>query len=78
NVALNVVALGAQTSIISVVGNDEDAASLIQLFQENKIKTDFLLKSDSRITTNKTRIISRNQQMMRLDAEITNDITEQE
>ena len=31
----------------------------------------------TRITTSKTRIISRNQQMMRLDAEMTNDLDQQ-
>ncbi len=31
-------------------------------------------KSNERITTNKTRIISRNQQMMRLDSEVTHDL----
>jgi rfaE bifunctional protein kinase chain/domain len=34
-----------------------------------------MIKSDTRITTNKIRIISRNQQMMRLDAEITSVLT---
>lgn len=33
-----------------------------------------MLKSSDRITTSKTRIISRNQQMMRLDAELTDDL----
>ncbi|MEI9808589.1 MAG: PfkB family carbohydrate kinase [Bacteroidota bacterium] len=33
-----------------------------------------IVRSNKRITTNKTRVISRNQQMMRLDAEITKDL----
>lgn len=74
NVALNTVALGAQTSIVSVIGNDEDGVALTHLFRQNGIDTSLLMVSDERITTNKTRIISRNQQMMRLDAEITSDI----
>jgi rfaE bifunctional protein kinase chain/domain len=48
------------------------------MFEENSIRTGYIVKSDARITTNKTRIISRNQQMMRLDAEITNDLNEVE
>jgi rfaE bifunctional protein kinase chain/domain len=39
------------------------------LLNENKIDTVYLLKSANRITTNKMRVISRNQQMMRLDSE---------
>jgi len=78
NVALNCAALGAETYIVSVVGKDEDGKQLTQLFEQNRIKTDFLLLSEKRITTNKIRIVCRNQQMMRLDAEITHDVEEKE
>ena len=78
NVALNLQSLGAQAFVISVMGDDEDAACLTQLFRDNSINTEYSLNSSSRITTNKTRIISRNQQMMRLDAELTNDLAEVE
>ncbi len=74
NTALNTIALGSATSIISVIGDDEDGKQLTQLFQKNGINTEHLVVSAKRVTTNKTRIISRNQQMMRLDAEITKDI----
>jgi rfaE bifunctional protein kinase chain/domain len=74
NVALNVKSLGAEVFVLSVTGNDDHAAILQQLLYENNIRTDYLLKSDDRITTNKIRVISRNQQMMRLDAEITSDL----
>ncbi|MEJ8818534.1 bifunctional heptose 7-phosphate kinase/heptose 1-phosphate adenyltransferase [Lacibacter sp. H407] len=74
NVALNIASLGASVSMISVVGNDEEGKQLQQLLQQQNIKTDFLLNSPKRITTSKTRIISRNQQMMRLDNEITTDL----
>lgn len=74
NVALNMASLGASVSMISVVGNDDDGKQLQELLQDKQIKTDFLLSSNKRITTSKTRIISRNQQMMRLDNEITADL----
>ena len=76
NVALNVQSLGAEVSVLSVIGSDEDGDRLEQLFKENNIYTNHLIRSSGRITTNKTRIISRNQQMMRLDAEITNDLND--
>jgi len=76
NVALNAQSLGAQTYVLSVVGKDEDGDKLEQMFSSNGIHTNYLVKTSERITTNKTRIISRNQQMMRLDAEITNDLNE--
>lgn len=74
NVALNTVSLGAETIILSVIGNDADGNELLQLLEQNKINTKYILRSDKRITTNKTRVMSRNQQMMRLDTEITADI----
>ena len=74
NVALNSVSMGAKTTIISVIGNDVDGKDLLSLLEKNHINTKYILTSNSRITTNKTRVMSRNQQMMRLDAEITKDI----
>ncbi len=74
NVALNCQSLGAQTFILSVIGDDKDGLFLEELFTENMIDTSYLVKSSGRFTTNKTRIISRNQQMMRLDAEMTDDL----
>lgn len=74
NVALNLASLRAQVSILSIMGQDDDGASLKALFQQQNIDTSYLLQSEHRITTNKSRIISRNQQMMRLDAEITKDL----
>lgn len=74
NVALNLASLGAQAFIISAAGADEDWQKLNRLFGENRINTDYSFTSSDRITTNKIRIIGRNQQMMRLDGEITSDL----
>ncbi len=74
NVALNLQSLGASVSVLSVLGKDDDGAQLTKLFEDNHINTSYLVHSEERITTNKIRIISRNQHMMRLDAELTSDI----
>lgn len=74
NVALNTASLGAKTAVIAVIGNDESGIALKQLLEEDNINTGHLVVTDKRVTTNKTRIMSRNQQMMRLDAEMTSDI----
>src|SRR5215467_1928866 len=74
NVALNCHSLGSQVFILSVTGDDNEGLLLEELLNENMIDTSYLLKSPSRITTNKTRIISRNQQMIRLDKEVTSDL----
>jgi rfaE bifunctional protein kinase chain/domain len=75
NVALNLASLGAKVSVLSMTGQDDDGAILKKMFDSSNIGTDYLLPSDSRITTNKSRIICRNQQMMRLDAEMTTDLS---
>lgn len=74
NVALNTASLGAQTTMISVIGDDADGAMLTNMLREAGIGVQTMLSTADRITTNKIRIIGRNQQMMRLDAEHTNDI----
>ncbi len=76
NVALNCKSLGAQVSVLSVTGDDAESILLTELLEASHIDTSFLVKSLKRITTSKTRVISRNQQMMRLDAEITRDLDE--
>ena len=78
NVALNCRSLDAMVTILSVTGDDDEAVKLNDLLEKNGIDTSYLVNSKKRITTNKTRIISRNQQMMRLDAEITNDLDERD
>ena len=75
NVALNTVALGAKTFIISVIGDDTDGKQLASLYSSQHINTDYLITSNSRTTTNKTRILGSNQQMMRLDTETITDIS---
>jgi D-glycero-beta-D-manno-heptose-7-phosphate kinase len=69
NVALNLASLGTPVSVFSVIGDDKDGEILTGLLNEKKIDTGHLLTSGTRITTNKMRVISRNQQMMRLDSE---------
>jgi rfaE bifunctional protein kinase chain/domain len=76
NVALNLRSLGAPVSLFSVVGSDEEGDRLIKMLQEQSIQTNGLIQSNNRITTNKTRIISRNQQMMRLDSETTRELND--
>jgi rfaE bifunctional protein kinase chain/domain len=75
NVALNLASLGVSVSAISVIGEDDDGSVLKTLLNKNNINSDYLLISAERMTTNKARIISRNQQMMRLDTETTKDLS---
>ena len=75
NVALNLRSLGAPTTLFSVIGKDAEGAELASLLNKEGINTSYIHESETRVTTNKVRIMGRNQQMMRLDHEHTNDIT---
>jgi len=78
NVAINCSSLGAKVFMLGVIGDDGEADQLEQLLKESLIDTTGLIKSVKRKTTNKTRIISRNQQMLRFDAEVTDDLNQEE
>ncbi len=68
NVARNAAALGAGVALLSVVGDDEAAASLDRLVAADRIAAS--LRRDATIsTTVKLRVIGRQQQLLRIDFE---------
>ena len=68
NVALNVKALGAQTTLLTVVGTDEPARRLRALLETEGVHA--LLGSDPKLyTIVKLRVIGRSQQLLRVDFE---------
>src|SRR5262249_16412039 len=74
NVALNCKALGATVTLASVVGDDNEGKMLVEIANDAGIDTRLIMHSEHRLTTTKTRVISRNQQMLRLDAEVVEDL----
>lgn len=78
NVALNLASLGAQVSMHTVTGTDEDGLLLELMMKDKGIDTEGVWKSSERMTTNKIRIISRSQQVLRLDKEVTHDLPDSE
>jgi rfaE bifunctional protein kinase chain/domain len=74
NVALNCARLGARVTLASVAGSDAEGEQLLKLARHEGIDTSLVLKSVMRPTTTKTRVMSRNQQMIRLDAELSEDL----
>lgn len=73
NVALNVAALGATARLIGVTGKDESAQILETRLNAANVACDFIRCDDSPTIT-KLRVISRHQQLIRLDFE--EDFTE--
>ena len=68
NVALNIVKQGAQVTLLSVRGEDQEGEELESLLRANGINSDFII--DKKLsTTIKTRVIARHQQLVRIDFE---------
>jgi D-beta-D-heptose 7-phosphate kinase/D-beta-D-heptose 1-phosphate adenosyltransferase len=68
NVAVNLVALGITTTLIGVVGQDEEAGALRSVLEQQDIRCRFKAVKNWPTTT-KTRVQSRGQQLIRLDRE---------
>lgn len=76
NVALNIQAMGANAILCAPVGDDKSGEDFIQLLNDNELPTEGILQIEDRITTEKTRIIGNNFQMLRVDNETTEVINE--
>jgi rfaE bifunctional protein kinase chain/domain len=74
NVALNIKSMGANPILCSVIGNDDkgkEFLSLLSVIQQEKYG---IVVSNSRRTTVKTRFISDNQHLIRVDEEDTHEL----
>lgn len=69
NVAANLAGLGIKTHIAGLVGKDAQATTLLGLLKEMGVETASVLESEHRPTIAKTRIMSGQQQIVRLDQE---------
>lgn len=78
NVTLSLKALEAQPILFSVVGSDENGALIKQLLRNENINAEYILSSSSRKTTVKSRILSSNQQILRVDEEDTHPLDDAE
>ncbi|HQV39683.1 MAG: D-glycero-beta-D-manno-heptose-7-phosphate kinase [Flavobacteriales bacterium] len=78
NVALNIRALGAKAIVASVIGEDAHAEDLARIFAEEGLSSDGILRSSDRRTTVKTRIISGDQHVVRVDEETLSDLSAEE
>jgi D-glycero-beta-D-manno-heptose-7-phosphate kinase len=69
NVLNNIHSLGGKCFICGVVGNDEYGKYLINRISELGINTNGIIVDNSRHTSIKTRVVARNQQVVRYDRE---------
>lgn len=66
NVAQNISSLGSQVTLLGAIGDDQEGVMLQSILHKQNIKTN-LVSNPSIRTTSKIRIVSRNQQLIRLD-----------
>jgi rfaE bifunctional protein kinase chain/domain len=69
NVAANLAALGATVFPFGVIGEDEAGRAIHACLDAAGMTTKGVVADKSRITTVKTRVVARHQQMMRMDRE---------
>jgi D-beta-D-heptose 7-phosphate kinase/D-beta-D-heptose 1-phosphate adenosyltransferase len=74
NVAQNVAALGAQCDLVAAVGPDSAANVLRQMLRDVTGAAQSLVTIE-RCTTQKTRIVARSQQLLRVDEEEDSDLS---
>ena len=80
NVALNIATLGAQCTVMGLCGDDEAASSLENMLENIGVNPQFVRMPEN-ATVTKLRVMSRHQQLMRLDFEdgfIGQDLSELE
>uniref|UniRef100_A0A7C5PE20 D-glycero-beta-D-manno-heptose-7-phosphate kinase n=1 Tax=Thermodesulfobium narugense TaxID=184064 RepID=A0A7C5PE20_9BACT len=78
NVAKNLTALGANVSIVGIVGDDVQSSKIKELLCDSNIDTSGLIVSKKRPTTRKLRLIARKQQVLRVDSEDSSNIDNDE
>jgi rfaE bifunctional protein kinase chain/domain len=69
NVAANIAALGARVEVFGVTGNDEPGRAFERCLRAANIGGPGIIADSKRVTTVKTRIIARHQQVVRVDHE---------
>ena len=74
NVALNTQSLGAKTILIGITGADSNREILLEQFRNRGLATEGLISDLSRPTTCKTRILSQNHHITRVDFESRKEI----
>jgi D-beta-D-heptose 7-phosphate kinase/D-beta-D-heptose 1-phosphate adenosyltransferase len=74
NVAQNVVAIGSRCDLVATVGDDRAGEALAEMVRAMGADSRSLVRVD-RLTTVKTRIVARSQQLVRVDEEDDTDLS---
>ena len=74
NVVSNLITLGAEVGVISVVGDDELGSEILKLLKDRGAKAELVIAQKGRKSSQKSRVMVTHQQVLRLDTESTSDI----
>ncbi len=74
NVVNNLKALGANVSVSSVMGDDDNGKELVKMLHDIDVNTQNLIIEKNRKTSKKSRVIAVSQQILRYDKESKEDI----
>lgn len=77
NAAVNAAALGAQTSFVSVTGDDVEAEALRAALARHGVETSGVVAAPGRRTLSKNRVVAASQLLVRFDEGTTEEIDEQ-
>jgi D-beta-D-heptose 7-phosphate kinase/D-beta-D-heptose 1-phosphate adenosyltransferase len=76
NVAANIAGLGATPILVGIVGDDDGAQQFPGVLAASNVSPDHLVRDSARPTTVKTRVIAHSQQVVRVDQEHADGISE--
>ncbi|AGH94899.1 D-glycero-beta-D-manno-heptose-7-phosphate kinase [Pseudobdellovibrio exovorus] len=75
NVAQNVVSMGGDVKLLSVVGIDDGAEILKNLLHQSDVSHEYLISDKQRPTTRKTRVMTGQHHLVRVDHEVRRQIS---
>ena len=76
NVAHNISSLGGSPIIAGVIGDDSPGRKILALLRDNDIDARGLVVDPIRPTVTKSRILAGHQQVVRIDREVTHDLSD--
>jgi len=76
NAALNIESLGADCTLIGCIGSDDDGALLLSLAKSHGFSHIDLVVDKERLTTKKTRVVAHSQNVIRIDNETSEAVSE--
>ncbi|RYY35849.1 MAG: D-glycero-beta-D-manno-heptose-7-phosphate kinase [Sphingobacteriaceae bacterium] len=75
NVVQNLVSLGADVMVAGVIGNDPYGKMLTDILRNEGVSAEAILLDNNRPTTVKTRVLAGSHQLLRIDREITANLS---